>query len=367
MTKDAVPSVVTLLRCIRLAIFLVFPSIAMAQTVSPWPEANRLFHSDPLWLGGDAAFSVDLGNGRVLWMFGDSFIAQKAGNNGRAQTAFIRNSAAIETGYDPSTATLRFYEGHRDGHVADFMPPGAPGTWRWPMHGIRLGNKLLLFYMDLTPDLAKNSLGFRVAGWEPFMVENPDADPSQWSIQPLAGFETHGQILVGMSVIREGDALYAFVLQNQTHDAYLLRWPLRDAAEGNLLHPQWWCGPVAGWCADAKSREIVIHDAGPEFSVQEAPHGNGFVAINNAGFGATTIVLRHAQNIEGPWSQPQFLYRPPESDVPGALVYAGKSHPELAGGDLVVTYVANGPEARLAKDMSIYFPQFVRVSLPSGQ
>jgi hypothetical protein len=45
-----------------------------------WPEAGELFHSDPRWLGADAAFSIDLGQGRVLWMFNDTFVARKPAN-----------------------------------------------------------------------------------------------------------------------------------------------------------------------------------------------------------------------------------------------------------------------------------------------
>ena len=31
----------------------------------PWPEADRMFHRDPRFRGGDAAFTIDLGAGRV--------------------------------------------------------------------------------------------------------------------------------------------------------------------------------------------------------------------------------------------------------------------------------------------------------------
>ena len=45
------------------------------MTAEAWPAADALFHSDPRWRGGDAAYSVPLGGDRVLWLFGDSFIA----------------------------------------------------------------------------------------------------------------------------------------------------------------------------------------------------------------------------------------------------------------------------------------------------
>jgi hypothetical protein len=45
----------------------------------PWPEADALFRGDAHWVGGDGCYSIDLGDGRVLWTFGDSVHALRAG------------------------------------------------------------------------------------------------------------------------------------------------------------------------------------------------------------------------------------------------------------------------------------------------
>jgi hypothetical protein len=330
-----------------------------ATKASEWPQADRLFRSDPHWLGGDAAFSFDLGGGRVLWMFGDSFIAENPGAT-RRQSAFVRNSVAIQTGYDPSRATIKFYSGRRAGRPGDFAQSQGE-TWHWPMAGIRLGDRLLLFYMREARDPGKDSLGFKSVGWNAFMVSNPDAEPSKWTLRPLAGPEMNGKVLVGMSVVRSGEFISAFALNDANHDAYLIRWSVTAAKSGQLTSPQWWCGAGIGWQRDATRRQIVIHDAGSEFSVQRDKRG-GYLQVSSAGFGATNVVVRRAAHLEGPWSEPQIVYRPPESDAPGAFVYGGKSHPELTGADLIVTYTANGSDERLASDMTIYFPRFVRVN-----
>lgn len=327
-----------------------------------WPEADRLFHSDPRWLGGDAAFSVDLGGGRVLWFFGDSFAATRPGAT-RRQAAFVRNSVAIQFGYDPAQATIRFYTGHHRGRLADYLAAPEPNQWLWPLHGIRLGDRLLLFTMRQTRDPKPGALGFQSIGSRAFLVDRPDADPSQWKPRPVPTPESDGKMLVGMALVREAGFLYAYVLNDADHMAFLLRWSEAEAAGGRLLQPYWWCGAGGGWQTSPKLRQPVIRDAGGEFSVQRDPRGTGFLEVNSAGFGATSIVLRRAARPEGPWSEPQTLYWPPESAEPGLLVYAAKSHPELAGGDLVVTYAANGPDERLATDMNLYFPRFVRVSL----
>lgn len=345
-------------------VFGVLSLPAMAQTASAWPEADRLFHSDPRWLGGDAAFSTDLGNGRVLWMFGDSFIARKDGAT-RRESAFVRNSVAVETGYDPATARIQFYTSKLHGDPSDFVPSDA-GTWLWPLHGIRLGDRLVLFYMRMASDPDENSLGFKSVGWDAFLIDNPDEEPSRWKPRKLRGPESSGRMLYGMALLREGDYIYSYVSDNAALNAYLLRWHTADLAAGRLSSLMWWCGVNEGWCSNPAHRQIVVRDAGTEFSVQRGAGGQ-LIEVKSQGFGASTIVYRTAPHPQGPWSGPRNLYRPPESDHPEAFVYGAKGHPELTGADLIITYTANGSNERLAGDMSIYFPRFVRVNFASRQ
>ena len=67
------------------------------------------------------------------------------------------------------------------------------------------------------------------------------------------------------------------------------------------------------------------------------------------------IVMRTAERITGPWSDPQLVYRP-ERIKDTDLIYAAKEHPELAreGGRIVyVTFV----------NSATYVPQMIEVTL----
>src|SRR5690606_24624691 len=72
-----------------------------------WPEADVLFHRDARWLGGDAAYSVDLGDERTLWLFGGSFVATSE-RHVRGESTMVRNSVAVQTGAVPVTACMAF-------------------------------------------------------------------------------------------------------------------------------------------------------------------------------------------------------------------------------------------------------------------
>ncbi len=342
-------------------VFFAAQPLAAQVSAAAWPEADRLFRSDPLWLGADAAYSVDLGHGRVLWLFGDSFIASAPGQT-RKQAAFVHNSVAIQPGYDPSHASIRFYTGRKaDGGAASyFAEDGA--EWFWPMQGVRLGKRLLIFAMRESRNPDSQSLGFRATGWNAFLIGNPDAEPSQWNLRRLTGPQARGRLLAGAAALRADGFLYAYAVDDATHDAWLMRWTAGEASAGKLMKARWWCGAEHGWRADAKLRKTVMTGAETEFSVQRDPRG-GWLLVESDGFGASPLALRHAERLEGPWSDAESVYRPPESDRPQALVYAGKGHPELRGADVVATYAANGPDARLTTDMTIYFPRFVRITL----
>ena len=88
-----------------------------------------------------------------------------------------------------------------------------------------------------------------------------------------------------------------------------------------------------------------------------------YVYVGTSGYGATTLSWRTAPRPEGPWSGVGDVYRPVESFMPDAFVYAGKAHPELdGGGALVATYVPSSfVDLPRSTDERFYYPHFVRI------
>jgi hypothetical protein len=334
-----------------------------AQKAESWPEADRLFRSDPLWLGGDGAFSIDLGKGRVLWLFGDSFIAPKAGEK-RSACRMVRNSLAIEKGYDPSKASIQFYW-HKQNGVAQSFFPEIKGRWLWPMHGLCLGKHLLLFYSVLGADHSPGSLGFCGKGMTAFLVQNAGDQPDKWQYRQLKMPENNWQVTLGTVVLEEGPYVYLFGCDEPRHDIYLARTATSLALTGDLSRIEWWSSAKRRWSAPSEmplKPGPLFGDGSTEFSVHWDAAKQRYVEVQSHGFGASNISMRWSKEITGPWSPLKEIYRPPESSHSEPFVYAGKAHPELLGADLIATYAANGSDKRLAEDMSIYFPRFVRIS-----
>ena len=92
--------------------------------------------------------------------------------------------------------------------------------------------------------------------------------------------------------------------------------------------------------------------------------------------GATTLTLRRAFDVTGPYTKAQTLLFPPESMAPGAVVYGGKGHIQLGGShevedgsviyDLIVTFTNSSfVFLDLLDDKNahaLFFPHFVGVA-----
>jgi len=340
------------------------PSEAIQKiSAAAWPEADALFRQDPDWLGGDGAFSIDLGGERTLWLFGDSLIA-KTETRERRESDMVRNTVAIQTGSNPSTASIEFYwRTSADGLPASFFPE-RNDEWLWPAHGVCIDNRLTIFLYRLMPDLDPESFGFGVVGWTAMRTVRGDTDPLEWVLEELATPNTSAMGIVGAALVHQDDHVYAYVVREPgNNDLMLLRWKESAFSSGDLMSPQWWGGPERGWGAEPPA--VVMKDGATEFSVSRSGRVDGLVQVQSHGFGASNLALRFAPRLTGPWTGLRDAYRPPEVDLPGLLLYAGKAHPHLKGADLVATYVSNAfdPDMVLSDDR-IYFPRFVRINFP---
>jgi hypothetical protein len=330
-----------------------------------WRDADLLFHRDPHWVGADVASTVDLGDGRILWLFGDTWI-DPSGRGTRSGARMVSNSVAIQTGPDPSTASISFFWGRAaDGTPAAFVPDRASERL-WFGNGVRVDDRLVLFMSRIiaTP----TGLGFESVGWTAFLVENPDADPSAWRVRAIETPTNPLGIDVGFAAVSRLDGyVYAFGAPSpiKSHPIYAARWPAEDVRRGNLARPEWWAGERIGWIPDSSNvqRWPLFENGQSELTIHRDRATKQFLAVHTQGFGPADVMLRAAPALTGPWTAPRMLYRPPEYYGPDIMIYAGKAHPALTGADLVLTYATNSFDfGRMASDSLLYYPRFVRLT-----
>ena len=340
-----------------------------APSVDPWlsfnwPAADSLFQNDKYWIGGDGGYSIDLGNERVLWLFGDSWIDSN-GSGSRKNAVMVSNTVAIQQGYDPSKASIEFFWNLKRGKAEAYFPDNDRVRY-WPGHGIRVGDKLLLFLMGVySSDIG---LGFEVKDWKPLLIFNPEDDPDRWEIKYFEAISNDLQIIVGSGgVLQWNNFVYAFGAQEleSKHDIYLVRWSIENIDEGQLDLIQWWGGDQSDWInnKDRFNSAIPVFDKGQtEFTIHYDEKDSIFIEIQTEGFGSANIVYRNATSITGPWSDPKIIFSPPQNQFPNIMIYQGKAHPYLLSTSPVVTYCTNSFEfADHLREDWLYYPRFVRI------
>jgi hypothetical protein len=328
----------------------------------PWPEADALFRSDQNWVGSDDAYSIDLGNGRVLWLFGDTFITYDP-RRSRQGSIMIRNSIAVQTGYDPSTAQMDFYW-----PLVDYLPrsffPERGDLWYWPGHGVRLEDRVIVFLMVVRK--ASGGLGFATEGWAAVKLTGIDGPPEEWELTWLDTPANDFGVLISGGAMREGDYVYVYSVQEPSHDIYLVRWPVTEVLADDLARPQWWTGDEVGWVVqgDLAALPAPLYTGGQtEFTVHHDPALQQYLGIQTVGFPQADLAFRLAPAPTGPWSAATTFHRPEEYDIEDVMIYAGKAHPELEGegADLILTYATNSlSQTNLMSDNRLYYPRFLK-------
>ena len=149
-----------------------------ASGVSPQTSAGLKYQQG--WLGGDDAYSIPLGDGRSLWVFGDTFIGATPDATRGPSSAFIRNSIGI-TSCATGKCSMEYFWGHKDGKPDSMF--SIPGTdWLWPMDGFVRDGTLYIGMMQMHTENGGGAMGFGFSAILLASISNYTAPPEQWKV-----------------------------------------------------------------------------------------------------------------------------------------------------------------------------------------
>ena len=342
-----------------------FDSIRYSIEVRSDQKTDQYFKSDPIWRGADGASSVDLGNGKILWLFSDSFISSDA-TRSRKGSKIIRNSIGIQEGSDLKTATVKYYwDKAGEEQQAFFHTPGK--FWFWTGHGVMINDQLLVFLMKVRE--VKTGLGFESFGWSAVLISNPADEPSKWKMKYLEGPETYGLIAGSAAVLKDEKYLYAYgAVEPSTHEIYVLRWKIDLVYSGDLTNPEWFSS--GKWSLRTTTNPVPepLFIGGTEFSVHYDPSLKKFIQIQSVGFGEAAIGIRMADCLQGKWTEPYLFFKPAYPGIKKPFMYAAKAHPELKGDGIYITYNVNSFDfGELIENQNLYFPKFILIKITDNK
>jgi hypothetical protein len=341
--------------------------------VAALPAYDAAFERTSGWTGGDGAYTIGLGEGRVLWMFGDTFVG-RVDEGRRVGSRLISNSAAVQAGGTPTEASLSFfYKSPPDGPpFALFRPEDGVG-WFWPYHGVRTTEGLFLFLLQVEAAEGPAAFGFRLVATWLGKVENPGDAPEHWSLAARKIPWGDERRLFGSSVLMSDGLAYVYGTVDETIEGVVAKHVVLARAPAERIgdFSAWRFYSEGGWVTDVEAAGRVCEDAAGEFSVSFQPGLGRYVMIFTEGGLSEHMALRVAPRPEGPWGAPLRVYSCPEAGWdPRIFCYAAKGHPELAAGagELIVTYIANATDmALLESDVRLYRPRFLRVTFSRSQ
>jgi hypothetical protein len=340
-------------------------------SAQPLPALTQRFYHTEGWTGSDAAYSIPLGDGRLLWLFGDTWIGKIEGGK-RVGPRMINNSAAIQSLKDDKTP-FRFFWHAGEKPLALFRPP-REGNWYWPGDGAVVEGRLHLFCRVLKRK-ADGPPGFQFDwfGNDLLRIDNPADEPTAWKFDRFSLPQGENDLRPGVACLVEGDHLYSYGLfPAKACRAFhtplaVARIHRKKLAAGDLTAWEYWCKSADGerWSQRLSDPVPLFTDSATEMSIGRVPGIPGLIATyTSLGLGGD-IVVRHAERPEGPWSKPLRVYRCPEAGGK-LLLYAAKAHSALSqrDGQMIITYCRNtGSLAEHVKQPDIYFPQAVEVQL----
>lgn len=373
---------VAVLGCARFESNVATDRNGTTRIMTDWNRAIR--RASALWKGGDCAASVPLDSKRTLWLFGDSWIAPCSAR-GRKGGRMIRNSIALQHYARNGQPRFDFYwsapaEQQSGARNTPFFLGPAPGTGLWPLNGIRVGDFLCLFLVDVVD--ADTDLGFDITGNRLLLVRNPDDSPPNWRIEqhPIPFFRSsqNGRRVFGSAavLVSEIGGEFLYILGHREdwsrgfsgRDAILARVTPRGALEANFSSWEFYDG--TGWSNCPDHAKPLFPGAAAEMSLHYDSSWRRYIVVYTRYGLSRDIVARLAPHPSGPWSEPVLLYRCPEGRFRKRyFCYAGKAHPELSrtARTLVVTYAVNSTRFDdHLRDSDLYWPRFVVIRLPDS-
>ncbi|TDB69847.1 fibronectin type III domain-containing protein [Micromonospora sp. KC723] len=341
--------------CLLVAVPTAAPGPASAGAGMSATRLTALFDrygdTSGTWTGADRTTSVRLPDGRLLWLFSDTFLGPVASNGSRPRAApFVHNSAIMQHG-DQLRET-------RHGGTAENPRPLVPapaGEFFWIGDAQVVGDSLQVL-VNRYRRTGASPLDHALLGTALATFALPALTPI--GVRPLP---LNARIAWGSTLLRDGGHTYIYGTEaaGEAKFAHVAR------IHGDDLGGPWefWTG--VGWATDQRASARVLSGVGTAYGVQRINGRYVLVTHENNLIFSADLVAYTAGSPTGPFDGPDYLHRAPETAA-GHLVYDADLHPDLARpGKLLVSYnVNNVDDAVTYADAGIYRPRFVEVDWP---
>lgn len=320
------------------------------------------------WIGADSGYSVALPDGRIVWIWSDTFVGPiNPDHTIPRDTTFIHNSLIVQD----ADGTLHTVHGGTDERPTSlFAIPGGgeratmeDTEWYWCADATVEGTDLvvcLLRFVKTGPDV----FDFEFRGTALGVV----------SIEDFAGAEilqnpAPGRIHWGSALFADGGWTYVYGVDDQKDTKYLHLARVRAGSLRQWESWRFWTG--SAWSESEADSVSLMSGVANEFSVTRQPAGLLLLTQDTTEALSADIVAYAAPRPTGPFTDKTLVHRTPETGGTQwggrVFTYNAKAHRRRGGGPTLVTYNVNSFEPDdLYADARLYRPRFLDVDLTSS-
>jgi hypothetical protein len=294
-------------------------------------------------IGQDGGQSIDLEDGRALFVFSDTLLSARtpsfprrpppAAFQGEVGTrgVFLANSGGTSEVKDLRAAWggIRYYldaTGFPRELLRPTMAERAQGIRFWPEHGVCVEGEVYLYYIGIQSVDPASIWGFRSVGCGLARLD-PDTGEcerlqkrAEWRLWPRLGADTH----VGVQVLRDADHLYVFgsVRDGLFSRAILAR--VTPERVGDVDAYTYLQSPAPEW-SESVADACDLGPCAADYSVSYNAHLGAYLLLYVDPY-AKTLSARTAPRVWGPYSEPRRIAVVPHEPT-SEMVYLAFEHP----------------------------------------
>lgn len=341
------------------------PALARKDTVF-----SEFFRQTNGWVAGDVATSILLWDGRVLWLFGDSYVDDFDAATGTVPCLFDARNAVLLQSLN-NLAHPRTLFNSRSGDKSFFRPPTARSSefWPcfWPGAGFQDGDTVYVYLTEMQKTPQGGIWGFKAIGQYWAKLAFPEMKVTGYP--KLASFNG---INFSCGFVKDDRSRFTYAFGDKQQftgsDVYVARFPTKNPEGG------WSFWDGKNWTGNVTNTTVIAQ--GASTSVNVCKVRNKYL-LTTTEFSVACdqgrdIYISVSDSPTGPFSPRKTIFTVNDT-MKGhhPFFYSAVAHPEFinAGNELLVTYCINGYEPCVPTCMNgrmnpdYYRPRAIRVPL----
>lgn len=313
--------------------------------------------------GADGAISIDLKDGRSMFMWGDSFFGDVVDDVRQEPIAFMMGN--VFTVIDKDYNIKNYYKGDQTS-PRSYIEPEMTGdlpSWYWPGHGFVRDGILYLFMSQFHKE-GDGPFGFEYDKCDYFTLDSKTLEVLSKINFPAAN---ENNVHYGHAVLDEGEYIYIYGTKSDnktlTADAHVARCKLVNK---ELTGFEYWDGK--GWNTDSKKTaklEGVKHPVAEQLNVVKLR--DKYVLVAQDRYEMKNIYSYISDSPTGPFRNEKLLWTvdEPNYEADQMMTYNTMVHPQYIKDDKVLMcYNVNTHDLeKVFVKASVYRPRFFWVPI----